>query len=435
VSRSFFFFFVFFFFCVFFFVFFFLKQINLYSPARHHSDVEIPDGATGAALTEGYDRDRFVFTRTERFSELPSYFDIPLASLWVACHRAGCADAAAAADRGGALSSASTGRNMYAAFIRGFIFNYTCADCDGTVPTSGYFFPAIVADLPRFLVPWSEDEMAWLASISARGDEPGARPLCAPFVVSNALAGFVEMALDFCCGGSRVWRDWFAFVIGEAAKPHFFTAGSGDDDRERPFALFAPGQSSDGDTVTETPMWEKVTLRRGCAAPLIRALVRDQATAAADKAVASGSDTTVGGDQPSAVPAPQPRVIYVGDHLRNDVFAARHTLGWATIAVVEEVAMEHMMDTVVAEIGEPQWDYGAAWGSAFLAEEAAGAGTGLDSSNEIAPRSFRGGAREVQHPALAMSTALMVRWADLVIPSLHDLVVQFNKTLLVEDDD
>jgi hypothetical protein len=248
--------------------------------------------------------------------------------------------------------------------------------------SEGWFFPAILANPGRYLVRWTAEEVLFLGAVKERGWEP--------VLISNATAEFVVFALDYVAGDCN-WRSLLHCNIAVAGKPAFFQPGN-----RTPFAVpktRLPGPASSSEEVSNNrlPQPERLTLGTG-------------------HVYLHGNVTEF--LKVCGAPAASPQVIYVGDHIRGDCAGAKDGCGWDTIAIVEELANEGVMDSVVTDLGA-QGHYLEHWGSCFGCDRETWAGVMRPGPGGFGPQLTPG--------ELTDQCALLVRTADLAVPSVIDL--------------
>lgn len=159
----------------------------------------------------------------------------------------------------------------------------------------GGFFPELVAHPDRYFVPCSDRLKEWLRALREEGKTV--------FLVTSSNHDSAEFIAQFCLG--KGWRDFFDLVVTFARKPGFF----GKEDR--PFykanggkEVVLPNSMGRHEVYTEGNF---EGLRSACAA-------------------ISGKE--------------DPSMLYFGDSLIEDVYAASQIAGCDTVAIVEEISDE-----------------------------------------------------------------------------------------------
>lgn len=253
-------------------------------------------------------------------------------------------------------------------------FNYNYSSV-----SEGWFFPAILANPGKYLVRWTAEEVLFLRAVKERG--------WAPVLISNATAEFVVFALDYVAGDCN-WRELLHCNIAAAGKPSFFQRGN-----RTPFSVPStplPAPASSAEAPPPLPQPGRLTAGTG------HVYLHGNATEFLSACCQSGN----------------PQVIYVGDHIRGDCAGAKDGCGWDTIAIVEELANEGVMDSVVTDLGA-QGHYLEHWGSCFGCDRETWAGVMRPGPGGFGP--------QLTPEELTDQCALLVRTADLAVPSVIDL--------------
>lgn len=183
------------------------------------------------------------------------------------------------------------------------------------------YFQAIKCNPERFVYPIQPQVVEWLREL---------RKHKTTFLLTGSHRDFAEFTSSFALGGQAKWEDLFDVIVCFARKPGFFTEG-------RPFVQL--------DGYTEVgPVTEQDQLRletqfytQGNIKDLLYMLKQKD-----------GLDN--------------PRVLYVGDNLIQDVYAPSAMAKWDTVVVAEELLAEQRLPESELEVpldgkllGESQW--------------------------------------------------------------------------------
>lgn len=194
---------------------------------------------------------------------------------------------------------------------------------EGFAEDTGGFFPALKERVEDYVVPCSDAVKTWLRHL---------RQEKRVFLLTGSKVDFAAHLLRHCLGAD--WDTYFDVIVTYARKPGFFTG-------HRPFLDVAAGDKP----VVEGELKRFHTYSQGNYVDLVAFL----------GGIAGKND---------------PRILYVGDNLIQDVFTPAKYSRCHTVAVLEELEAEGMLDC--PDVVHPTRDYitSSKWGSFFFDDDA-----------------------------------------------------------------
>lgn len=177
---------------------------------------------------------------------------------------------------------------------------------------TGYFFPEVKTNTSKMLYQCTPKMLEWLKQLRFDGMKI--------VVITSSNADYAEMMLRYCIGNN--WMDYFDSVVTWARKPGFWTQP------ERMF--YTVKNNREGDMIGS--LKDKTVYAQGSCNKLNQLLKQ-----------LTGKD--------------QPKMVYVGDSLVDDIYVPTKYDCCDTIGIVEEIELEKM----------PGWS--SNWGSFFYANE------------------------------------------------------------------
>lgn len=189
------------------------------------------------------------------------------------------------------------------------------------------YFQALKCNPERFVYEVRPEVVAWLREL---------RKHKTTFLLTGSHRDFAEFTSSYALAGQAKWEDLFDVIVCFARKPGFFT-------EERPFVRLE-GHTEVG------PVTERHELRLGTQF-YTQGNTRDLLHMLQEKCGLA-----------------DPKVLYVGDNLIQDVYTPSEMAKWDTVAVVEELLAEHRPGEGESEIPLDGKLLGASqWGSYFRA--------------------------------------------------------------------
>ncbi|GAB6030686.1 hypothetical protein CHUAL_007540 [Chamberlinius hualienensis] len=186
---------------------------------------------------------------------------------------------------------------------------------EGFAQDTGGFFPALKKDAYSYIKPCTAQVKNWLKQLQRNGK--------IVFLVTGSNHDFVSFLGEKCLGND--WRDYFDVIVTYAGKPGFFTG-------QRDFLY------TNGDVASSDSLKRKGIYVRGNFPALNELFTR-----------LTGVD--------------DPRCVYFGDNLIQDVYTPAKYSRCDTVAVVEEIEREGTLSD--KKLKFPGWK----WGSFFCDNE------------------------------------------------------------------
>ncbi|XP_072013758.1 5'-nucleotidase domain-containing protein 1-like [Amphiura filiformis] len=174
---------------------------------------------------------------------------------------------------------------------------------DGT----GGYFSAVRADPSKYLQKCSDITKKWLRNLKAHGKMV--------FLQTSSHADYATLLLEYILGSD--WESYFDLSIMYARKPGFFLAKN---PTERPFYTIKNCKE-------DNPVLE----------------------IGSEKCYLQGNIHSFNEYMQKKIGKDKPKVVYVGDSLRSDVWPTNLYAGWASVLVLEEMEAEGLIDDTVSD--------------------------------------------------------------------------------------
>ncbi|XP_028411756.1 5'-nucleotidase domain-containing protein 1-like isoform X2 [Dendronephthya gigantea] len=159
----------------------------------------------------------------------------------------------------------------------------------------GYFYPALKADIAKYIKPTSKKLKEWLKKLRNNGKKV--------FLITNSQADFSMFVLENAFGAD--WRSYFDVAISRAEKPGFFR--------------------------DKNPFVEVVNRVNG--KDPIQSLE-------ADKYYALGNSSELEEYLCKLTGKTEMKILFFGDSLLSDVYPPKCFANWQTVALLEELELE-----------------------------------------------------------------------------------------------
>ncbi|XP_078504933.1 5'-nucleotidase domain-containing protein 1 [Lissotriton helveticus] len=204
---------------------------------------------------------------------------------------------------------------------------------------AGLFFPALKENPSKYLLPCPESVKSWIRKLKEEGK--------IIILITSSHSDYCRLLCEHILGEN--FEELFDIIITNALKPGFFSQIP----HQRHFRVLENDQEQDSLPFLEKPGWYS----HGNWVHLYDLL----------KKISN---------------KPEPKVVYFGDSMRSDIFAAHHYSNWETVLVLEELRdnndMEHkehketkfesLKKRVKYEVTEPKAPQSPSkqWGSVFV---------------------------------------------------------------------